>query len=484
MYHSTRGKDLYTSKEALIKGLADDKGLFVVDKIPHFMLKEKDMNISYKDLAKQIFKLYFDDFTDEELDEVVSLYNSENFPYGQTKLSGTTDYAFLELYLGPTFAFKDMALTVLPKLIEIAKRSKKDSKKTVVLTATSGDTGSAALAGFSKNESNYIVVLYPDGKTSMIQEAQMLSFKNDHAFPVAVKGTFDDCQRIVKKIFNLEDYSNLDLISANSINIGRLIPQIVYYYAGYCNLVQRDFILYGEKINIVVPTGNFGNILAATLASKMGLPVNKIVCASNENKVLTDFFNTGIYDANREFIQTNSPAMDILVSSNLERFLYFIYKDSQKITEIESQLENNGKFEISLEDIKKVFPNFVAGYATKGETIDNICKSFKQNKILIDPHTAVAYKVYNDLKNDLDNCFTMIVSTASPYKFSNTVSDALGLNGNTEKDRIDAIYHKSGKKIDNRLYDYLFQEHDREVIDLDHTYGYIKKLLGDLNDKD
>ena len=318
----------------------------------------------------------------------------------------------------------------------------------------------------------------------MIQEAQMLSFKNDHAFPVAVKGTFDDCQRIVKKIFNQEDYSNLDLISANSINIGRLIPQIVYYYAGYCNLVQRDFILYGEKINIVVPTGNFGNILAATLASKMGLPVNKIVCASNENKVLTDFFNTGIYDANREFIQTNSPAMDILVSSNLERFLYFIYKDSQKITEIESQLENNGKFEIPLEDIKKVFPNFVAGYATKGETIDNICKSFKQNKILIDPHTAVAYKVYNDLKNDLDNCFTMIVSTASPYKFSNTVSDALGLNGNTEKDRIDAIYHKSGKKIDNRLYDYLFQEHDREVIDLDHTYGYIKKLLGDLNDKD
>ena len=483
MYHSTRGKDLYTSKEALIKGLADDKGLFVVDQIPHFMLDEEEINIDYPTLAKRIFKLYFDDFTDEELDEVVSLYNKENFPYGDFKVSGTTDYAFLELYSGPTFAFKDMALTVLPKLIEIAKRSVNDSKKTVVLTATSGDTGSAALAGFSKNEKNNIIVLYPDGKTSAIQEAQMLSFKNDHTFPIAVKGNFDDCQNIVKKLFNEVKFDNLDLISANSINIGRLVPQIVYYYAGYFDLVQRDFILYNEKINIVVPTGNFGNILAAIVASKMGLPVNKIICASNENDVLTKFFNSGVYDCNREFVCTNSPAMDILISSNLERFLYIIYKDCEKISSIEKELEEKHRFEVPLEDIKKVFPNILAGSASKGETIDSISKSFKKNKILIDPHTAVAYKVYNENVSNLDNCFTLIISTASPYKFSQTVCEAIGISESTEKDRIDSIYHKSGKKIDNRLYDYLFQEHTKDLVELDETYSYVKKLLGEINDK-
>ena len=482
MYHSTRGKDLYSSKEALIKGLADDKGLFVIDNIPHFMLEEKDMAISYKDLAKEIFKLYFDDFTDSELDEVVSLYNETNFPYGFQKVSGTTDYAFLELTLGPTFAFKDMALTVLPKLIEIAKRSQKDKKKTVVLTATSGDTGSAALAGFSKNEDNNIIVLYPDGKTSYIQEQQILSFKNDHTFPIAVKGTFDDCQRIVKKAFNEIKFDNLDIISANSINIGRLIPQIVYYYAGYCSLVQSDYILYGEKINLVVPTGNFGNILAAILASKMGLPVNKIVCASNENSVLTEFFNTGVYDANREFIQTNSPSMDILISSNLERFLYLIYGDTEKIKELENSLDNNNKFSIPKEDIVKAFPNILATFASRGETIDNISKSFKKNKILIDPHTACAYKAYNELNQQLDNCFTLIISTASPYKFSQTVCEALGMSGSNEKERIDAIYHKSGKKIDNRLYDYLFKEYKKDVIEKDLIYSYLKNILGKIND--
>ncbi len=483
MYHSTRGKKLYSSKEALILGLAPDKGLFVPENIPHFWLKEEEMNLTYSELAKKIFELYFTDFTDEELNEVVSLYNKDNFPHKEVGIRGTTDYAFLELYYGPTFAFKDMALTVLPKFIEIAKRSEKESKKAVVLTATSGDTGSAALAGFSKNDNNSIIVLYPEGKTSYIQEAQMLSFKNDHTFPIAINGTFDDCQKIVKEVFKNEDFSSLDLISANSINIGRLIPQIVYYYYGYKELVDRDFILYNEKINIVVPCGNFGNILAAILASKMGLPVNKIVCASNENNVLTDFFTTGVYDANREFLQTNSPAMDILVSSNLERLLYLIYQDTDKINQIYQEFEMYHKFKIDLEDIKRVFPNLVAGYATRGETIDAINNSYKKNKILIDPHTAVAYKVYNDKLKDLGYSFSLIVSTASPYKFSRTVCEALGLNGENEKERIDAIYKKSGMKIDNRLYDFLFQDHKRTSVSVDETYNYVLDLLGKLNDK-
>lgn len=482
MYHSTRGKKLYSSKEALILGLAPDKGLFIPENIPHFWLSEEEMNLSYKELAKEIFKLYFEDFSDSELDEVVSLYNETNFPHKEIGISGTTDYAFLELYYGPTFAFKDMALTVLPKFIEIAKRSENKARKTVVLTATSGDTGSAALAGFSKNENNNIIVLYPEGKTSFIQEAQMLSYKNNHTFPIAIKGTFDDCQRLVKDIFKNEEFDSLDLISANSINIGRLIPQIVYYYYGYKELVDRDFILYNEKINIVVPCGNFGNILAAIIASKMGLPVNKIVCASNENNVLTDFFNSGVYDANREFLQTNSPAMDILVSSNLERLLYLIYKDTDKINEIYKEFEINHKFKIDLEDIKKEFPNLLAGFATRGETIDSINKSYKKNKILIDPHTAVGYKVYNDSLKDLGYAFSLIVSTASPYKFSHTVCEALGISGESEKERIDAIYQKSGKKIDNRLYDFLFQEHKRTSVELDEAYKYVTSLLGKLND--
>ncbi len=483
MYHSTRGKKLYSSKQALILGLAPDKGLFIPENIPHFWLKEEEMDLTYAQMAKEIFKLYFTDFTDSELDEVVALYNKTNFPHKEITLSGTTDYAFLELYNGPTFAFKDMALTVLPKLIEIAKRSEKEPKKTVVLTATSGDTGSAALAGFSKNESNNIIVLYPEGKTSYIQEAQMLSFKNDHTFPIAISGTFDDCQNLVKDVFKNQDFNSLDLISANSINIGRLIPQIVYYYYGYKELVDRDFILYNEKINIVVPCGNFGNILAAIIASKMGLPVNKIVCASNENNVLTDFFNTGVYDANREFLQTNSPAMDILVSSNLERLLYFIYKDSDKIKALYEEFDQNHKFKIDLEDIKKEFPNILAGCATRGETIDSINKSYKKNKILIDPHTAVAYKVYNDKLSDLGYAFSLIISTASPYKFSRTVCEALGLNGENEKERIDAIYQKSGKKIDNRLYDFLFQNHTRTTVEKDNAYKYVMDLLGKINDK-
>ncbi len=476
MYHSTRGLNKIHASEAIIKGLAEDKGLYVVDNIESLELKKEDTQLSYQEICKKVFKVFLDDFTDEEIEEAVSVYNTENFPYGFTKYRGTTDYCFLYLTQGPTFAFKDMALQALPKLIEIAKRKHNNTKKTVVLTATSGDTGSAAMAGFSKNESNSIIVLYPNNGCSELQEAQMLSFTNDHSYAFAVNGNFDDCQRMVKKIFAEYKNDSIDLVSANSINIGRLIPQVAYYYASYLKLVDDDLILFGEKINLVVPTGNFGNILAAITASKMGLPVNKIICASNENNILTDFFNTGVYDANREFKTTNSPAMDILISSNLERFLYLIYKDVNKIKALEEELDATHKFSIPKEDITKAFPNIIAGFATEEETLNAIKTSYQYNKILIDPHTAVGFKVLMDNKN-LDNCFTVVISTASPYKFSDTICKALDLEAGNEMDRINKIYTKTGVKIDPRIYKYLENSASKNVIDLSDVYKRVTGIL-------
>lgn len=476
MYHSTRGLNKIHASEAIIKGLAEDKGLYVIDSVEKLELTKEDTKLSYQEICKKVFKVFLDDFTDSEIDEVVSLYSKENFPNGFTKYRGTTDYCFLYLTQGPTFAFKDMALQVLPKLIEISKRKHNNNKKTVVLTATSGDTGSAAMAGFSKNESNSIVVLYPNNGCSELQEAQMLSFTNDHSYAFAVNGNFDDCQRMVKKIFNEYKNDSIDLVSANSINIGRLIPQVAYYYASYLKLVDDDLILFGEKINVVVPTGNFGNILACITASKMGLPINKIICASNENNILTDFFNSGVYDANRSFKCTNSPAMDILISSNLERFLYLIYKDVNKIKEIEESLDKTKRFEIPLEDIKKSFSNIIADSATEIETVEAIKKSYKLNKILIDPHTAVGFKCLLDNKN-LDNCFSVVVATASPYKFSNTMCEALDLSGDTELDRIKSIYTKTGVKVDERIYKYLENTNKKTVVDLDKVQSIVEGIL-------
>ena len=482
MYHSTRGKDLYTASQAILKGLANDKGLFVIDEIPHLELTQQEVNLGYQEIVKKVFKLYLDDFTEEEIDSVVNLYNKEAFPYGMLKIKGTTDYGFCFLTQGPTFAFKDMALQVLPKLIEIAKKKNNDKRKTVVLTATSGDTGSAALAGFSRNKNNNVIVLYPNNGTSELQEAQMLSFVNKNCKAIAVDGNFDDCQKLVKEIFNKETYNNLDLISANSINIGRLIPQIAYYYALYANLVDNDYILFGEKINLSVPTGNFGNVLAAIYARLMGLPINKICIASNENKVISDFFETGIYDANREFKKTISPSMDILISSNLERFLYLLFNDTNKVKELLQELDKNRKFSIDKKELDNKFDYLVHGYATEEETIKFIKDLYKQNKILIDPHTAVGASVAYKNKFESNNCYTVVIATASPYKFSKTICKALDLDILDEKSNIEAIYHKTGVKIDNRLYEYLLKDMEKTLVRLNDAYKYVTDLLGALND--
>ena len=326
LYKSTRGNKLVSSSETIIKGLADDGGLYIPYPLPKLEFNDSWLSKTYPEIAKEIFKKFFDDFTEEEIKNViVSSYNNTNFKGKVVGLRNFDKFSFLELYHGPTLAFKDMALTALPHLMGVAMKKMGIKRKLTILTATSGDTGGAALCGFSKAPNIDIVVLYPNNGVSTFQEKQMLSFTNETSKAYAIEGNFDDCQNIVKDIFNTyRDNSMLLLSSANSINIGRLVPQIVYYFYGYLSLVNTGQINFGDKINVSVPTGNFGNILAAYYAKILGLPINELICASNENNVLTEFINSGIYDANREFYKTNSPSMDILLSSNVERLLALI----------------------------------------------------------------------------------------------------------------------------------------------------------------
>ena len=336
--------------------------------------------------------------------------------------------SFLELYHGPTMAFKDMALTILPHLMSESKKKLNNNKKTLILTATSGDTGGACLSGFRQVENTKIIVLYPTEGVSKFQESQMHYYTSDNAKAIAIKGNFDDCQNLVKKVFNnTKGLKNIELSSANSINIGRLVPQIIYYFYSYFDLVRKNKINYGEKINFVVPTGNFGNILACYIAKEMGLFVNKIVCASNENKVLTDFFNTLVYNKNRNFLQTNSPSMDILISSNLERLLYLITDcNYELVCKLMNDLKETGIFELP-NKYKEKLDCFLSYSINKEETVEYITDCYNQYNYLIDPHTAVAYGTAINLIDELDGQ-TVVVSTASPYKFIETVNKVFNVD--------------------------------------------------------
>lgn len=437
MYTSTRSKMNVSASKAIIEGIASDGGLYVLNSINN--LKKLDLkqllNKSYKEIAFIILNDFLDDFNEESLKVIIDEAYDNTFLCDEVvNLKKCHDSFFLELFHGPTMAFKDVALSILPLLLKESKKIQNDNSKTVILTATSGDTGSAALSGFSKDKEVGMVVLYPTCGVSLIQEKQMLSFKNNMLNPVALEGNFDDAQTLVKKVFNDFEVKeellkkNVVLSSANSINIGRLIPQIVYYVYSYINLVNKNEIELGEKINFVVPTGNFGNILACYMAMNMGVPVNKIICASNSNNVLTDFFESNIYDKNREFIKTNSPSMDILISSNLERLLYYICEDELAVKKMMDDLKETGKYEITKEMAEKL-SCFESGYASEEKTLQAIKKVFDENKYLIDTHTAVAYSVYKDyvLKTN-DKVKTVIASTAHPYKFPKAVCLALGIN--------------------------------------------------------
>lgn len=433
LYKSTRKKaNRVSSSEAIIKGIADDGGLYVPDKIPHIDKSFDELkSMEYKDVAFYIMKKFFTDFDEDELKLCIDKAYDDKFKK-VAPLVESDDLYFLELYHGKTLAFKDMALSILPHLMKCAYKKMKDNKEIIILTATSGDTGKAALEGFKDVDGTKIIVFFPQNGVSEVQKRQMITQKGKNTYVVGIEGNFDDAQKSVKEVFTDKKFNeklhknNYMFSSANSINIGRLVPQVVYYFYAYINLLKNNKIKTNEKINVCVPTGNFGNILACYYAKQMGLPVNKLICASNENKVLTDFIDKGVYDTHREFKLTNSPSMDIVVSSNLERLLYHISDENESlINELMAKLKSEGSYSLD-DNIKQKLKDFYGGYANNENTIDSIKELYNKTSYVMDTHTAVAYNVYNKYKlKTNDSSKTVIVSTASPFKFPRSVNNAL-----------------------------------------------------------
>ena len=425
-YRSTRNNTIRKNdKTALLQGLSEDGGLFVLENFNEKKIDLKNLlDKSYTDIAFEVLKLFFS-FDESKLKSVIEKAYSKFSTSKVTPLVELKDAHVLELFHGPTSAFKDVALTLLPYLIQLALEG--SDQEILILTATSGDTGKAALEGFKDVDQTEIIVFYPKNGVSKIQELQMRTQEGKNTKVCAIEGNFDDAQTAVKNIFLDEELQKKlgkkKFSSANSINIGRLTPQIVYYIVAYIDLVKNHKINLGDKINFVVPTGNFGDILAGYYAKKLGLPVNKLVCASNKNNVLYDFLRTGIYDRNREFLKTISPSMDILISSNLERLLYDLSgSDDKYIKSLMDELKQSGKYQVNADILAKLKAEFGSGYASDEETSQVIKKVWDEEKYLLDPHTAVAYKVM--LEQNLEG-ETVVLSTASPYKFCTSVANAV-----------------------------------------------------------
>ncbi|MCR5149129.1 MAG: threonine synthase [Eubacterium sp.] len=463
IYRSTRNsQETATASEAILKGLAENGGLFVPDEIPAMDKTLEELSkMDYREVAFEVMKLMFTDFTEEELKYCINNAYDDKF---DTKLIAPVvkhhDAYYIELFHGKTIAFKDMALSILPYLLTTSAKKNNIKNDIVILTATSGDTGKAALAGFADVPGTRIAVFYPKNGVSPVQEKQMVTEKGKNTFVAGITGNFDDAQTGVKKMFQDKelaaylDEKGFQFSSANSINIGRLVPQMVYYVYSYTRLVADKVIKAGDKINIVVPTGNFGNILAAYYASIMCLPVNKFICASNDNKVLYDFFATGEYDKNREFILTTSPSMDILISSNLERLIYHIAGDNaEKNAELMKSLNETGKYEIT-DEMKQKLYSFYGGYATEKEVAEQIKLVYDEDGYIMDTHTAVASKVYDKYKAETgDASVTLIASTASPYKFTRSVLTAIDPSYDEKGDfeLVDELNKLSGVKVPNAV---------------------------------
>lgn len=490
-YKSTRDDSVkVTASQAILKGLAPDGGLFVPESIPSFDKSLEELSkMSYKEVAYEVMKLMLDDFTEEELKTCIDKAYDEKFDTDVIAPLVKADGAYyLELFHGATIAFKDMALSILPHLLITSAKKNDVHNEIVILTATSGDTGKAALAGFADVKGTRIIVFYPKNGVSPIQEKQMVTQKGDNTYVIGIKGNFDDAQTGVKKIFGDKELekemaeAGFQFSSANSINIGRLVPQIVYYVYAYTRLLADGEIKAGDKINAVVPTGNFGNILAAFYAKNMGLPINKLICASNENKVLYDFFTTGEYDRNREFVLTTSPSMDILISSNLERLIYRIAGNSaKKNSELMESLKNIGKYEITPE-MKAQLSDFYGNYATEAEDAATIKKLYEDTGYVIDTHTAVAATVYEKYKKETgDDTVTVIASTASPYKFTRSVMDAIDskYDSMTDFELVDELSKISNVAVPQAIEDIRTAPvlHDT-VCEVNEMSSSVKKILG------
>ena len=467
-YTSTRDNSIKVSAaQAIAQGISEEGGLFVPCEIPEFSLEKISsmVDMDYVSRAKTVLKEFLTDFSDEELDYCVNGAYAKN-KFSSEKIAPTVNVNgnenILELWHGPTCAFKDMALQLLPYLMTVSAKKTADGKTIVILVATSGDTGKAALEGFKDVENTKILVFYPEDGVSPMQKLQMTTQEGDNVAVCAIKGNFDDAQSAVKAIFVDEEIKrelankNMMFSSANSINWGRLVPQIVYYFSAYCDLAEQGRIKIGDEINVVVPTGNFGNILAAYYAKKMGLPIKKLVCASNSNNVLTDFLKSGEYNKNRRFYTTTSPSMDILISSNLERLLYHMSgEDDKLINELMGSLSSDGRYKVSSELIGSIKEIFDAGFASEDDVKQTIKNQFDKYSYLCDTHTAVAVKVYEDfIKNTGDDIPSVIDSTASPYKFSKSVLSAV-LNKEEisldEFEAVDALNGKTGAEVPSPL---------------------------------
>ena len=436
VYHSTRNsEETATASEAILKGLTSDGGLFVPDSIPKLNVSLEDLTkMSYQEIAYAVMKEFLTDFTEEELKTCINNAYDSKFDTEEIAVTKKVDGAYyLELFHGATIAFKDMALSILPHLLVTSARKNNVKNEIVILTATSGDTGKAALAGFADVPGTKIIVFYPKSGVSPIQEKQMVTQKGDNTYVIGIKGNFDDAQTGVKKMFSNKELAKVmndngfQFSSANSINIGRLVPQVVYYVKAYADLLKQGALKAGEPMNVVVPTGNFGNILASYYAKQMGIPIGKFVCASNKNKVLFDFFETGRYDRNREFYVTTSPSMDILISSNLERMIYRIAgNDAKQCAKFMAALTKDGEYVIT-DAMKAELSEFFGAFGSEEETAVKIKEVYDREGYVMDTHTAVAAVAYDKYKAATgdDKTPTVIASTASPYKFTRSVMDAI-----------------------------------------------------------
>ena len=491
LYKSTRDAEkTVTASQAILKGLADDGGLFVpvsIPKLPVSLGELKEM--TYQEIAYTVMKDFLTDFTEEELKSCIAkAYDSKFDTEEIAPLAKVEDAYYLELFHGATIAFKDMALSILPHLLTTSAKKNQVKNEIVILTATSGDTGKAALAGFADVEGTKIIVFYPKNGVSRVQELQMVTQKGDNTSVVAIHGNFDNAQSGVKAMFENKELekelneAGYQFSSANSINIGRLVPQVVYYVYAYAKLLQNEEIAEDEEINVVVPTGNFGNILAAYYAKNMGIPIAKLICASNENKVLYDFFQTGTYDRNREFVLTTSPSMDILISSNLERLIYKISgEDARKDTDLMTELKTKGSYAITGE-MKANLADFAAGYATEEQVAKTIHDIYEDTGYVMDTHTAVAATVYKAYREDSkDDRKTVIASTASPYKFAGSVMSAIDpkYKGQDDFKLIEELQKVSGTELPNAIKEIMNAEirHNTEC-DVDQMEQTVKNILG------
>ncbi len=493
-YKSTRGGELKTSTFATLHGLAENGGLYIPESLPNIKLTYDELkDLSYQEIAKKIIKLFFTEFTDKEIEKAVnSAYNSQTFTNEEIvpiyKLNDKVSFG--ELFHGRTLAFKDLALSLFPYLLLLSKEKQKENKKILILAATSGDTGKAALEGFKDIDGINIVVFYPKNGVSPMQEEQMRKQLGNNVEIVAINGNFDDAQSAIKYIFGSDEFKkyandhNIMFSSANSINIGRLFPQVIYYVSTYVNLVKAGTIKAGEEFNVIVPTGNFGNILAGYIAKKLGIPIKKFISASNKNKVLADFFKTGTYDKNRDFFATNSPSMDILLSSNFERYLYYaIGEDTNRINELMNDLNKTGILKINNTELTSIQNEFYGEFADDNDTVQAISNVYNQYKYLMDPHTAVAYSVYDKLDSNIDkDIHTVIMSTAHPFKFPLPIAKALNMDDTIDPYTIlDKVSINTGVKFPSKL-DEVRKSKIRfsQVIDKTDINDFVKEYIKNL----